>query len=130
MLVVRQNQKNGIGMKLRTDSIGHFDNPTEKNIRDAVVNSEENDIVKLMVDDQHYISIWAGRESIGHILTLKSEAWKLDSIEKLSSEIVVELMVGYLHNDLSMLKKIRWTRPIDKIFIDNIMKLKESTTTH
>ena len=41
-------------MKLRTDSIGHFDNPTEKNIRDAVVNSEENDIVKLMVDDQNY----------------------------------------------------------------------------
>ena len=110
-------------MKLRTDSIGHFDNPTEKNIRDAVVNSEENDIVKLMVDDQNYISIWAGRQSIGHLLTLKSESWKMDSVEKLSSEVVVELMVGYLHDDLSMLKELKWKRPIDKILIDNIMKL-------
>ncbi len=116
-------------MKLRTDSIGHFENPTEKNISDAVVNSEEGDIVKLMVDDQHYISIWAGRPSIGHILTLRSESWKLDSVEKQSSEIVVELMIGYLHDNLSMLEKLKWTRPIDKIFIDNIMKLKELATT-
>jgi len=40
-------------------------------------------------------------------------------------------MAGYLHDDLSMLKKLKWTRPIDKIFIDNIMKLEElATTTH
>lgn len=121
-------------MKLRTDTIGHFENPTEKNIRDAVVYSEEGgqegDIVKLMVDDQHYISIWVGRRSIGHILTLRLGSRKLDSAEKLSSEVIVELMVGYLHDDLSMLKKLKWTRSIDKVFMDNIMKLKDLTTTH
>lgn len=82
----------------------------------------------MSVDDQNYISIWVGRRSIGHILTLRSEAWKLDSVEKLSSEVVVELMIRYLHGDLSMLKKLKWTRPIDKIFIDNLIKLKKSTT--
>ncbi len=41
-------------MKLRTDTIGHFDNPTVDNIHDAVSYSgegaQECDIVKLMDD--------------------------------------------------------------------------------
>ena len=44
-------------MKLRTDTIGHFDNPTEINIRDAVVYSgeggHEGDLVKLMKNDEY-----------------------------------------------------------------------------
>ena len=120
-------------MKLRTDTIGHFDNPTEENIRDAVVYSEEGghggDIVKLMSSDENFLSIWVGKRSIGHRLTLRTGEWKLDSAEKLSSEIVVNLMIKYLHNDLSTLKEIQWTRPIDKILLDNIMKLKNSTPT-
>ena len=79
-------------MKLRTDTIGHFDNPTEDNIRDAVTYSgeggHEGDIVKLMSDEESFLSIWVGKRSIGHRLTLKTGAWKLDSVEKQSSEIV------------------------------------------
>jgi hypothetical protein len=120
-------------MKLRTDTIGHFDNPTANNIRDAVSYSgeggQEGDLVKLMNDDEHFLSIWVGQRSIGHRLTLRSGAWKLDSAEKLSSEMVVNLMVRYLHDDLSKLKELEWTRPIDKVFLDNIMKLKNSTNT-
>ena len=118
----------GKSMKLRTDTIGHFDNPTENNIRDAVSYSGEGgqvgDIVKLMNDDEHFLSIWVGQRTVGHHLTLRSGAWKLDSAKKLSTEIVVDLMVRYLHDDLSKLNELEWTRPIDKVFLDNIMKLK------
>ena len=62
----------GIGMKLRTDTIGHFDKPTEDNIRDAVAYAGEGglegDLVKLMIDDEYFLSIWIGRRSVGHRL--------------------------------------------------------------
>jgi len=111
-------------MKLRTDNFGHFDNPTEKNIRDAVTNSGEGELVKLMSDNENFLSIWVGQHSVGHILTLRTGEWKLDSAKKLPSELVVDLMIKYLHDDLSTLKEIQWTRPIDKVLLDNIMKLK------
>ncbi len=99
-----------------------------ENIRDAVVYSGEGghvgDIVKLISNDKNFLSIWVNKRSIGHRLTLRSGEWKLDSAEKLSSETVVDLMVRYLHSDLSTLKEIQWTRPIDKILLDKIMKLK------
>jgi hypothetical protein len=120
-------------MELRTDTIGHFDNPTENNIRDAVIYSgeggQEGDIVKLMIDDEHFLSIWVGQRSIGHRLTLRSGGWKLDSAEKLSSETVVDLMIKYLHGDSSTLNELQWIRPIDRVFLDNIMKFKNSKTT-
>jgi len=54
-------------MKLRTDTIGHFDNPTEDIIRDAVAYSgegaREGDLVKLMTDEGHYLCIWIGQRS-------------------------------------------------------------------
>ncbi len=111
-------------MKLRTDNFGHFDSPTEKNIHDAVTNSETGELVKLMSDNEHFLSIWVGQYSVGHTLTLKTGEWKLDSAEKLSSKLVIDLMIKYLHDDLSRLKEIQWKRPIDKVFLDNIMKLK------
>jgi hypothetical protein len=114
-------------MELRTDNIGHFDSATEQNIIDAVKYSGEgaarNDIVKLISDDDHFVSIWIGQRSIGHSFTLKSGQWKLDSVEKLTSETVVELMLGYLNRDLSKLNTIKWKRPVDRVFIDNIMEL-------
>ena len=57
-------------MKLRTDAIGHFDIPTEANIRDALACSKENDLIKLMTDDEHFLSIWFGKQSTDHILIL------------------------------------------------------------
>jgi len=117
---------NNIDMELRTDTIGHFANPTEDNICDAVAYSgegaQEGDLVKLMTDEEHFLCIWIGQRSVGHILILKSGHWKLECTEKLSSEIVVDLMVKYLHEDLSTFNEIQWTRPFDKVFFDNINK--------
>ena len=114
-------------MKLRTDTIGHFENPTEDIIRDAVVYSgegaREGDLVKLMTDEGNFLCIWIGQRSAGHRLIFRSGPWKLECTEKLSSEMVVDLMVRYLHEDLSTLKEIQWTRPFDQVFLDNINKL-------
>ena len=116
-------------MKLRTDTIGHFENPTEDIIRDAVVYSgegaREGDLVKLMTDEGNFLCIWIGQRSAGHKLIFRSGPWKLECAEKLSSEMVVDLMVRYLHEDLSTLKKIQWTRPFDQVFLDNINKLQK-----
>lgn len=114
-------------MKLRSDTIGHFDSPNEKNIRDAVVYADEGgregDIVKLMIDEENFISIWVGKRLEGHSLTLKSEAWKLESSERISSEIVEELMIDYLNGNLSKFRQLNWKRPIIKKLLDNIEKL-------
>ena len=114
-------------MKLRTDTIGHFDNPTEDNIRNAIAYSEEGaregDLVKLITDEDHFICVWIGQRSVGHRLLLKSGSWKLECTEKLSSEMVIGIMIRYLHNDLSTLKELQWARPFDQIFFDNINKL-------
>ena len=80
-----------------------------------------------MSDDNNFISIWVGKRAIGHRLTLRTGSWKLESSEKFSSEIIVELMIDYLNGDLSKLDKLQWKRPLDKIFLDNITKLMNST---
>jgi len=116
-------------MKLRTDTIGHFEDPTEDIIRDAVIYSgegaREGDLVKLMTNEENFLCIWIGQRSAGHRLIFRSGPWKLESTEKLSSEMVVHLMAMYLHGDISALKGIQWTRPFDQVFIDNIYKLQK-----
>ncbi len=113
-------------MKLRTDTIGHFDNPTEENIREAIAypgeGAQEGDLVKLMADEDHFLCIWIGKRAVGHILIFRSGPWKLECAEKLSSESVADLMVEYLHDDLSALNKLMWKRPFDQVFLDNIFK--------
>ena len=115
-------------MKLRTDTIGHFENPTEDNICDAVIyageGAMESDLVKLMTDEEHFVCIWIGQRSAGHTLILRSGPWKSECTEKLSSEMVVDLMVKYLHGDLLEFNNIQWKRPLDQVFLDNIKKLK------
>lgn len=114
-------------MILRTDTIGHFDNPTEENIHDAIMYSGEGaykgDVVKLMNDEENYISIWIGERGIGHALTLRSGKWKLDCAKRLSTAKIIDLFIGYLHGNLNNLMKLTWKRPIDKELIDNLLKL-------
>jgi hypothetical protein len=114
-------------MILRTDTIGHFDNPTESIIRDAIIYSGEGayngDVVKLMKDEGNYISIWIGKRTTGHALTLRSEKWKLDCSEKLSTEKVIGLFCDYLRGNMNEIMKLKWKRPIDKELIDNLLKL-------
>jgi hypothetical protein len=44
-------------MILRTDTIGHYERPTDLNIRAAISypgeNARENDLVKLMIDEDN-----------------------------------------------------------------------------
>ena len=57
-------------MRLRTDTIGHIDKPTETDIQSAISypgkKASENDLVKLMVDDTNYLCVWIGKKEIGH----------------------------------------------------------------
>lgn len=101
---------------------------TEIIIRDALAYSKENDSIKLMADDEHFLSIWFGKQSTGHVLILRSGPWKLECSEKLSSEVVADLMHRYLLNDLSLLKTLQWTRPFDMVFFDNIQNLMTTST--
>ena len=61
-------------MELRTDTIGHFENPTEDNICDAVAYSgegaQEGDIVKLMTDEEHFLCIWGPVEQPPKVFVL------------------------------------------------------------
>src|SRR6266446_3818989 len=106
-------------MKLRTDTIGHFDSPTEEDIRAAIAyageGARDGDLVKLMADEGHFLCIWIGQRPVGHRLILKSEPWKVECTQKLSSETVVDLMLSYLHEDQSLLKRLHWTRPFDQV---------------
>ena len=86
---------------------------------------KESDLVKLMNDEEHFLCIWIGKRTTGHILILRSGPWKLECTERLSSEKVLYLMVGYLHDDLSALNELKWDRPFDQIFLDNINKSKK-----
>jgi hypothetical protein len=114
-------------MILRTETIGHFENPDESLIRDSISYSgegaQEGDLVKLMTDETSYISIWIGRRTIGHSLTLRSGSWKLDCSERLSTEDVIELFCDYMRGNTTSLAKLSWTRPIDRKLIDNLLNL-------
>ena len=51
-------------MILRTDTIGHYERPTELKIRAAISypreNARKNDLVKLIIDEDNYLCIWIG----------------------------------------------------------------------
>jgi len=85
--------------------------------------AHKGDIVKLMNNEDTYISVWIGERTLGHALTLRSGKWKLDCVERFSTARIIDLFIGYLHGNLDELMKLKWKRPIDKEFIDNILKL-------
>ena len=62
--------RNKNNMQLRTDTIGHFNSPTEDNIKNAISYPNdiviENDIVKLQINDDYYLCFWIGTEKKGH----------------------------------------------------------------
>ena len=84
--------RSGTKMILRTDTIGHFERPTEMNIRAAISypgnNTRENDLVKLMVDDENYLCVWIGKKEAGHILELRCHSCKIVCQKRLNSYII------------------------------------------
>ena len=91
-------------MKLRTDTIGHIEQPTEIDIRSAISypgeKASENDLVKLMIDDQNYLCVWIGKKEIGHTLEIKTDTIKLACKEKIDSEIAIHLMIRYFQRTI------------------------------
>ena len=121
-------------MILRTDTIGHFENPTEINIKSAISyageNAIENDLVKLMTDDENYLCIWIGKKETGHILELKCRSKKIACKERLNSEKATQVMIKYFHGDISWLDEFLWEKPIVQKFLESIQiltKLKNSS---
>ncbi|MBW1694199.1 MAG: hypothetical protein JRJ41_08570 [Deltaproteobacteria bacterium] len=114
-------------MRLRTDTIGHIDKPTETDIQSAISypgkKASENDLVKLMVDDTNYLCVWIGKKEIGHTLEIKTDSTKLACKEKFDSESAIQLMIKYFHGDLEWLKQFSWEKPLSQQFLENIQLL-------
>ena len=114
-------------MKLRTDTIGHFDQPTEIDIRSAISypgeKASENDLVKLMIDDQNYLCVWIGKKEIGHTLEIKTDTTKLACKEKIDSESAIHLMIKYFHGDLDWINQYSWEKSISQKLFMNILNI-------
>jgi hypothetical protein len=117
-------KRSGIKMILRTDTIGHFEQPTELNIQSAISypgeNASENDLVKLMIDDENYLCIWIGKKEIGHTLELRFNSAKMTCKEKINSENANLVMIKYLHGDLEWVNDYLWEKSISQKFLESI----------
>ena len=116
-------------MILRTDTIGHFERPTEINIRAAISypgeNAKENDLVKLMNDDENYLCVWIGKKESGHILELRYCSSKVRCKKSLTSESAIQIMIKYLHGDTSWFNDFSWNKSISQKFLENLQILSE-----
>ncbi|MFH0997617.1 MAG: hypothetical protein V1844_19290 [Pseudomonadota bacterium] len=109
-------------MILRTDTIGHFEQPTEINFQSAISypgeNASVNDIVKLMIDDDNFLCIWIGKKEVGHTLELKSNSTKITCKEKLNSENAIQVMIRYLHGETAWFSEYLWEKSISEKFLE------------
>ena len=112
-------------MILRTDTIGHFSDPTETEIRRAITTHGdngkcENYIVKLMIDDDHCLCVWIGKKDVGHRIVFKFGSTKIECSERLKTETAIELMNKYLNGDTKWFRKYQWDRPLAQDLFDNL----------
>jgi hypothetical protein len=122
-------RRSSINMILRTDTIGHFKRPTEKNIRAAILypgeNVRENDLVKLMINEDSYICVWIGKRENGHLLELRFRSNKVTCRKRLSSEDAIQIMIKYLHGDISWFNEFSWDKSISQKLLKNLQILAE-----
>ena len=111
-------------MILRTDTIGHFSDPTETDVRKAITHGDngkcENYIVKLMIDDDHYLCVWIGNKGVRHRIVFKFGSTKVECSEKLKTEAAIELMNQYLIGDTTWFRNYQWDRPLGQDLFDNL----------
>ena len=110
-------------MILRTDTIGHFENPTEDDIQKAIsyANGDvcENDIVKLMINDESYLAVWIGKKENGHRLVFRhGKDIFVECDKKIDSNSAIQIMTKYLRRDMSWFKKYNWNQSIGKKFLE------------
>ncbi|MDD5699101.1 MAG: hypothetical protein PHH77_10840 [Victivallaceae bacterium] len=117
-------------MQLRTDTIGQVNNPAEEDIKRAISYPDniihKNDIVKLQINEDYYICFWIGTEKEGHKLFIKFGEKQLECNKTFTSNAAVEIMIKYLHRDMSWFKNYTWNQPISEIFLENLQILMKS----
>ncbi len=122
-------ERSGTKMILRTDTIGHYERPTDLNIRAAISypgeNARENDLVKLMIDEDNYLCVWIGKREIGHLLELRIGSNKVTCRKRLSSASAIQIMIKYLHGDVSWFNEFSWDKSISQKFLENLQILAE-----
>ena len=125
-----QTERSGTKMILRTDTIGHFERPTDLNIRAAISypgeNARENDLVKLMIDEDNYLCVWIGKKEIGQLLEQRTRSNKVTCRKKLSSAYAIQIMIKYLHGDVSWFNEFSWDKSISQKFLENLQIFAES----
>jgi hypothetical protein len=116
-------------MILRTDTNGNYERPTDLNIRAAISypggNARENDLVKLMIDEDNYLCVWIGKREIGHLLELRIGSNKVACRKRLSSASAIQIMIKYLHGDVSWFNEFSWDKSISQKFLENLQILAE-----
>jgi len=114
-------------MILRTDTIGHFEFPTEMSIRSAILypgeKASKNDLVKLAIDDNNYLCIWIGKKEIGHTLELKIKSIKRTCKEKLDSKNAIQVMIKYLNGEIAWINEYLWDKSISQKLLENLQLL-------
>ena len=111
-------------MKLRSDALGNFDNPTAQNIEDAILYpNSENYIVRLDANDYDYLARWVGSKDVGHRLVLRFDNTTIECSKKLDSNTAIIIMKKYLIQDMEWFKEYSWNQPISEKFIQNLCKI-------
>ena len=122
-------------MKLVSDTIGRKDNPTEKDIRNAIAYSDgeegfcSEDIVRLQIDQNNYLVIWIGNKKTGHRLELIQKGNKaIECVSMFDSETAIYLMTSYLNGNIIWAKEYQWKKPMVLEFLDNLEHLRKTRT--
>ena len=96
-------------------------------IRSAILypgeKASENDLVKLMINDQNDLCVWIGKKEIGHTLEIKNHTNKLTCKDKIDSESAIHLVIRYFHGDLGWINQYSWEKSISQKFLENIQLL-------
>jgi hypothetical protein len=118
-------------MILRTDTIGHFENPTEINIKSAIShpgeNASENDLVKLVIDAENYLCVWIGKEKKGHTLELRIKSVKATCKKRFDSENSIRLMIRYLGGDITWVNEYSWEKSASQRLMESIQLLRRNS---
>lgn len=88
-------------MILRTDTIGHIENPMENDIVRAFFptkgNKRPNDIIKLQIDEGNYLCVWLGYSQNDNTLIYCKDYKQKRCSSKFECEQLIKLFIQYLN---------------------------------
>lgn len=112
-------------MMLFSDTIGRKEQPTEEDIKKAIAYAGEkfnvNDLVKLEIDQDNYLSVWIGDKQTGHRLEIRRRGAKnQEIILHIDSYTASKLMISYLNGSIDWMKDYQWKKTAVVQFLDNL----------